>query len=174
MSIEKFRTIFGVEYYEISNDYIYELRLKNNRHPERVFSILPRFTINTNEGANNRLIDASYFLQFVGFDNNDKDKKHVFINVQAFDNNLKDEINNLGEDEFFKDIDFNKLLEKITPQTDDDMKTYQLPDTHFFIGEIEYDWSRDLESGSYELDDLRFKVIGYFDSKMNSIFFENL
>lgn len=168
--MNKFRTIFGVEYYEISNNYIYELRLKNNRQPERVFSILPRFTINTNKDANNRLIEASYFLQFIGFDKNDE--KYSFIDVQTFDNTLKEEINNTGVDEFFKNIDFKKLLEKIEPQTEEDMKAYQLSNTHFFIGEIEYFWSKNFETGYNELVDMKFNVIGYLDSNMNVNFFE--
>lgn len=175
MGISKHRTIFGVVWYELSNDYIFELRHRNIMNRDRVFDILPKYTINTNSGANNRLIDASYFLQFIGLDIDKKpDNVFSFINILPFDSILTDEINDIGVDEFFKNIDFKKLLlqSNIKSQNDDDFKAHQMPAVKFFIGEIQYTWSKDIESGYDELDDINLDVIGYLDNNMNSIFFE--
>lgn len=174
MGISKHKTIFGIIWYELSNNYIYELRQKGVNQ-FKVFDILPKYTINTNEGANNQLIDASYFLQFVGhfIDGNVKNT-YSFIDIVPFDSMLSNEISNTGLMELFENVDFKKVLTNIKPQTDDDFKAHQMPITNFFIGEIQYYWSKNFESGYDELDDIEFEVIGYLDAGMNSIFFENL
>jgi hypothetical protein len=81
MGISKIRCLLGVELFEISDKYIMELRQAHHNAKE-VFDILPEYTINTNEGANNQPIITKYFHQFMGLGDTDSEK-YLYFNLHA-------------------------------------------------------------------------------------------
>lgn len=162
--MSKFRAILNVELYEISENYIRELR-DNYQNPKMVFSILPSYTINKNKGANNDLIEADYYLQFIGLFKETTDKKYIFVNLFTSDSLLNYEISQSGLTDLFKGIDFEKLLSVFTPRTDNDIKRHTIPSSDYLVVELTYINSQDYYSGGWECD-LEVDIIGYLNKKM--------
>jgi len=96
------RSLLQVELFELSSKTIYQLR-KSHKNPNEVFELIPEFTINTNEGANNRPVTAEFFQQFIGLEK-DTDTKHLYFNLNVLDQQLDYEVGMTGKEEFFENI----------------------------------------------------------------------
>jgi hypothetical protein len=164
------RCILNIEVYEISENYIRELR-DNCQKPEMVFDILPEYTINKNEGANNCLIEANYYLQFVGLFKETTDKKYLLVNLSTADRLLDYEISQSGITDLFKDIDFEKILSVFTPRIDDDIKKHSIPASNYLVVELTYIRSQDYYSGGWECD-MEIDIIGYLNGKMEIQYYD--
>lgn len=163
------KTLMGVELYEISNNYIFKLREKQKNH-NYVFNYLPKYTINTNETANNRPILAENFHQWVGSFLQEKSEKYLYFNLKTLDNNLQQEIDNSGIEDLFKIFDFKKILSFFTPHTEDDLSKFLVPTTYYLVIEITYDSSYDGFNGEYECDVI-VDIIGYLNSNLEIYYF---
>lgn len=161
-----YRVLLGISLYELSEKYLYELR-EDKRRDREVFNILPKFTINTNEGAKNRPISADYFLQFIGF--TPSDNKYLLFDFRTIDAHLDEEISNAGYDGFFEQFDFIKLLKEFPRQTDNDMMKYNPPNINYLVFDLEYIHSTDSEG--YSDCDMNVYAVGYLNSKMELIKF---
>lgn len=159
-------------FYEISSDYIYELREKNHR-PENVFSKLPKYTINTNENANNRIIEAEYFLQFIGTYKEEKTSKYLMFDLVTNDSLLAEEISNSGYDELLKTFDFKEILSKFKPNTEEDLIHFRLSNTNYIVIELEYISSQDYETGYWDTD-MNINLFGYLNDKMELVKFTEI
>lgn len=160
--ISKVRCLLGVNLFEISNKYINELRLAHKNASE-VFKILPTYTINLNETANRQPIIAEYYHQFIGLEGDDDKKvKHLYFNLKTIDEQLQEEISNVGAEDLFKDFDFKEILSRFTPLTDDDLKNYIFPQMHYLVIEIIYTTIQDYHSGAWE-GEMELDIIGYLD-----------
>lgn len=165
----KHLTLLGItNFYEISAKYIFELREKNPK-PENVFSNLPRYTINKNENANNKIIEAEYYLQFVGCSEDEKEK-YLMFDFETIDSLLSNEISNCGYDNFFEDVDFSKILSKFKPYTEDDLMHFVLLKTNYIVIELEY-FSSYCYDGGWDTD-MNIDIIGYLNNNMELIKFE--
>lgn len=151
-------------FYEISSDYIYKLREKSHR-PENIFSNLPKYTINTN----NQIIEAEYFLQFIGTNKEEETSKYLMFDFETIDSLLSNEISNCGYDNFFEDVDFSKILSKFKPYTEDDLMHFVLPKTNYIVIELEYFSS--YYDGGWDTD-MNIDIIGYLNNNMELIKFE--
>lgn len=174
--VSKHRCLLGVQLYELSTNYMYEIREKQ-KNANRIFegSLLPEYTINTNKEANNRPIKTDYFLQFVGVfkpENYEANIKYSLFDVNTLDQLLDYEISNSGFDDLFKECDFKKLLSVFKPNTDEDMKHMAIPTTNYLVVEIIYTTTQDFYSGGWECES-EIDVIGYLDSQMQLKKFEN-
>ena len=165
-----YRCILNVEFYEISENYIRELR-NNYQNPKMVFSILPSYTINKNKDANNDLIEADYYLQFIGLSKETTDEKYIFVNLFTSDSLLDYEIRQSGLTDLFKGIDFEKILSVFTPRTDDEIKRHSIPSSDYLVVELNYIKSQDYYSGGWECD-LDIDIIGYLNKKMEIQYYD--
>lgn len=167
----KHLALLAIELYEISEKFIYELREKQHES-QNVFKYLPEYTINKNARANNRPIPATHYHQFSGtLIPDDDDTKHLFFNLNTQDSVLSEEISNSGIDDLFSGFNFEKLLSKFTPQTDDDLKKFVFPKTHYLVVELTYITSQDNYSGGYDFD-MDIDVVGYLDHNLQRQPFE--
>lgn len=166
--IHTHKALLCVEYYEISTKFIHDLRLAHTK-PEEVFRILPKYTINTNKEANNRPIDAEYFHQYVGLFDQEENVKYKYFNLHTLDVTLDEEFKAIGVDEFFKDLDFLKLLSNFTPEPDENISKFVFSNCNYFIVELVYDVSYDREGG-YDCE-TSYDIIGYLDNNLNTVYF---
>jgi hypothetical protein len=166
-----YRCLLAVNLYELSENYIYELK-ESRKNPNNIDDILPEYTINTNEGQHNQPINAPYFLQFVGNFKVDNPKKYPLFNLKTLDNLLSEEISNVGAEDLFNEFDFKKLLSVFKPQTDDDMKRYSMPYTYYLVVELTYETIQDYYSGGWECE-ISVDIVGYLDDKMQYVEYKN-
>lgn len=162
------KVLLGVELYEISSDFIHKIR-EGQPRPENVFSYLPMYTINTNDGANNRPMIAEFFHQFVGF--GEENKKYLYFNLNTIDKEFNEEISNAGIETLFQDFDFAKILSNFKPQPEDDITNFHLPWCHYLVVELIYTTSYDHYNGGWE-GDMDIDIIGYLDNDLNLKYFE--
>ena len=160
----KHLALLAVELYEITDQFIYELREKQHDSQD-VFNYLPEFTINRNENANNRPIVAKYYHQFVGAFKPDKVEKYLYFNLRSNDALLAEELAQGGVDDLFEEIDFEKMLSKFTPQQGDDITKFVFPKTNYLIVELTYVTSVDHFSGGYDCD-MTIEIVGYLDNQL--------
>lgn len=164
------KTLLGVELYEFEEKFIYELRQKQKKQ-DRIFEHLPTYTINTNEGANGRPVEAYWYLQFVGiFNDNNNNSKYLFFDLSSLDGLLNEEINQDGIENLFKEFDFKKILSVFTPATEDDYIKFGFLTTHYLIVELTYETSYDHEGG-YDCE-MYVDITGYLDNNMEIKKFE--
>ena len=152
--------LLGIELYEISENFMYDLR-EDKKNKSMIFDILPKYTINNNTDKNT-LIEANYFLQFRGFEKSDE--KFLFFNVIPLSKEFENEIDNNGIDDIFKDIDFKKILSNFDKQTDKDLKHFNFPILHFLVVEIIYLSSYNHEDRREELYDIEYNIVGYLNN----------
>jgi len=163
--LSRIRCLLGVDLFEISNKYINELRLAHKNAYE-VFEILPTYTINLNETANNRPILAENYHQFIGLeDDDDKKVKHLYFNLRTIDEQLQEEMSNIGADDMFHDFDFKKILSNFTPLNDNDLKNYVFPPINYLVIELIYTTIQDYHSGAWE-GEMELDIIGYLDNNL--------
>jgi hypothetical protein len=158
------RCLLAVEVYELSENYIFELK-EGRKKPNSIGDILPEYTINTNEGQHNQPMNADYFLQFVGLDYVKNPKNCLLFNLRTFDSILQEEISNVGIEDLFNDYDFKKLLSVFKPHTDDDMKRYSMPYTYYMVVDVVFETTQDYYSGGWECES-SVNIVGYLDDKM--------
>jgi len=169
MSVHK--CLLGVEVFEISDKYIHALRKAQESNPERVFDVLPEYTINVNEGAQvkNGLIVARYYHQFVGMFEG-KAEKYLYFNLHTLDSQLDYEFSQCGKEEFFKDLDFKKILSYFTPQNCEDISHFAIPRENYLIVELTYTSSYDNYSGATEYE-MEADITGYLNGNLEPIYF---
>jgi len=160
-----YKSLLGVELYEISNNYIYRLR-NSHRDPDEVFEFLPEFTINTNNDGNNKIMPARYFHQYTGMIEESDNKKFLFFNLKTVDANLLEEISQAGIEDLFKNIDFKSILSNFIANTEEDHAKFVFPHTNYVVVETTYITSYDHYSGGYDCDS-SYDIIGYVDDEMN-------
>jgi len=166
----KHLALLAVELYEISEEFIYNLR--EAQHPRQdVFEHLPEFTINKNEGANNQPIVAKYYHQFVGALRPEKKEKYLYFNLSTQDNILHEEISNSGMEDLFQGFDFEKLLSKFKPEPEKKISGFVIPHIYYLVVELVYTTSQDHYSGGYDCD-MDIDVVGYLDYNLQRQPFE--
>lgn len=165
----KYKSLLGVELYQISEKFIYKLR-KDRKDVTNIFSYLPIYTTNTNKEANNEPIIAEYFHQFIGFIENE-DNNYLYFNLKTIDNSLQEEIDNAGIDNMFENFDFEKILSVFTPEPEENLQKFMFANTNYLIVEITYLTSYDNYNGGYECE-TSYNIIGYLDKELVPKYFE--
>lgn len=163
------RCILNVELYEISEKFIRKLR-NANKKPEMIFDILPEYSINENKGANNCLVEAKYYLQFIGgFETTGEN--YLLVNLSTSDRLLDYEIRESGIVDLFKEIDFKKILSVFTPLTDDAIKKHVISTSKYLVVELTYDYTVDYYGGGWDCD-MVIDIIGYLNNKMEIQYYD--
>jgi len=167
--ISKIKCLLGVELYEISDKFIYNLRTAQ-KHRQNVFDYLPKYVLNTNAGQHNQPVTAEYHHQFVGlFSNDTTNDYHLYFSLETLDYTLEEEISNVGIEDLFKKFDFLKLLAKFVPQSEDDLSKFVFPRMNYLIVEITYDVTYD-HDGGYDCD-MDIDISGYLNDKLEPTYF---
>jgi hypothetical protein len=167
----KHLALLAVELYEITERFIYELREKQHESQD-VFNYLPEYTINNNDTAKKQPIEARYYHQFVGsLEPHDEGEKYLYFNLSTQDRLLEHEIEESGVDNFFADLDFEKLLSKFTPEPQENITAFVFPKTHYLVVEITYITGYDHYSGGYDYD-MKVDIVGYLDHALQRQPFE--
>jgi len=159
MRNNKMKCLLGIELYKLSAQYIFRLR-EAHRNPDELWDFLPTYTINKNDGANNRIRLAEDYLQFTG-SFAEEEGEYLLFNLDTLDRQFEEEISNCGFEEMFKDVDFEKILSVFPPNRDHDHRKFVFPTTYYLIVELEYVGG--YCEGVYELDEVLYNIIGYFD-----------
>lgn len=157
----KIKTLLSVKLFEVSNNFIYNLSKDKPRH-DKVWDLLPKYTINNNDGANNRPVIADWYLQFVGTHEDINNKKYLLFDLDTQDEILNEDIAQAGIEDLFKDFDFNKLLSVFKPQPETDITNFNFPKTNYIVVELNY-----LTGGfDYYETELVVNIKGYLDDNM--------
>jgi len=161
--MSKYLTLLGVELYELTNTYIYELREKRH-NGESVFNELPEYTFNRN--TNTGLICyAREHHQFVGSMKPDKEEKYLYFNLSTIDSILDYEIGEMGYEDLFDGINLEKFLDVFKPHTVNDHQKRVMPHTHYLIISVGC-------YGSGEDFDVEYDIEGYLDHNLQRQTFE--
>lgn len=153
--------LLGVELYEVSNNFMFNLR-ESRPNPSSLFKILPEFTL-TDKG---NIVTAEWYHQFIGCINEKNNKKYTYLNLVTNDSLLLEEVSNCGyEDLFEKDLDMNKILSMFGKQKDDDISGFVFPVINYLIVEIKYVTTYDHFNGGYDSEGY-FTIVGYLDEKL--------
>lgn len=163
---EKIKCLLGVEYFEISDNFIHNLR-ENHKHPEQAFDYLPTYTL----GKNNQIVNAEEYHQFVGFKKKEKPEFFPYFNLKTMDNLLQEEVDNCGYEELFKKENFLKHLMKFLPEKQENISNFVFPRTNYLIVELTYVTSYDHYSGGYDCD-VEIEIVGYLGGNFSPQFFE--
>lgn len=164
--VSKVQCLLGVEYFEISDNFIYNLR-ENHKRVDKVFDFLPKYTL----GGNNQIVLAEYYHQFVGFEKKEKPEFYPYFNLKTMDNLLQEEIDNAGCEDLFKEENFLKHLMKFLPEKQENISNFVFPRTNYLIVELTYITSQDHHSGGYECD-MEIEIVGYLSGNFSPQFFE--
>jgi hypothetical protein len=167
------KCLMGVEVFEVSDKYMFALRKAQEPNPDRIFDVLPEYTINENEGAKvkNSLIVARYYHQFVGMFEGEG-RKYLYFNLHTLDSHLDYEISGCGIEDLFKDLDFKKILSIFAPHNVDDLSHFVLPRENYLIVELTYTSSYDNYSGATEYE-MEADITGYLNDKLEPVYFQN-
>lgn len=160
--MDRVKTLLSVKLFEVSNNFIYNLSKDKKRH-DRVWDLLPKYTINTNKDANNSPVIADWYLQFVGTHEDEIDnKKYLLFDLDTQDEILNEEISQGGIEDLFKDFDFKKLLSVFKPHPETDITNFNFPKTNYIVVELEY------INGGYEYyeTEMNIYIKGYLDDNM--------
>ena len=159
------RHLVRVEIVKISSEYIYDLR-SDKKNKDSIFTLLPQYTINKNDGANNCPIPADAYLQFVGFSKDDfVGQEYLLFDLDVLDEELRSLVDgNIGDIIEIENIDFEKILKPFNYNTEEDLKKINFPKSNYIIVEIEHLSSHDYYDG-YDYN-YNFSIIGYLDEQM--------
>jgi hypothetical protein len=160
------KCLMGVEFFEISDKYIYELRQKHINQRE-LFGFLPKYTLNLNEGQHNQPIFAEYYHQFMGSSDSHV-AKYWYFDLKPLDNQLEYELGYEDIEKLFKDYDFKKILSNFTPHSDDDISHHVIPQIHYLIVEMIYTGGGKFDDDDF---DLEIKITGYLNKDLQPIYF---
>lgn len=163
MSVVK--CLLSVELFELSSNYINEIRKKHKRDDE-VFELLPEFTLR----GDNHIIIAEYYLQFIGLEEVENPTKYLMFNLHTLDHQLDYEISQTGMEDLLKEIDFKNILSKFVPQSDDDMSKFAFPETNYLIVELTYNTYYDNYSGATE-GEMEIDITGYLNGNLEAVYF---
>lgn len=156
--------LMGVELFTVSNNFIYKISQKKPM-PYQIFNLLPKYTINTNEGGLNRIILAEEFLQFVGtFESDKNDPKYMMFNITTLDSLLNEEIGGAGIEDLFDDFDFKQVLSHFVPQLVRELENMIFPHVNYLVVELHYNGGFDHE-GVYDCD-MHVEIVGFLDGDM--------
>ena len=172
MGIRKKIDIINIKMLELSNNYLFNMRNHKFSKDNIMFKSLPEFVINDK----GKLINAEYYLQYVGLFKSDKTEKYIFVDVNLNDETLSEEFSYNGVEDNFNDVDFREIISQtpsISLTTEDDFKHHRMFRSNYFIFETTYFSSYSHEYGD-ELDDIKFNLIGYLDNNMNKILYSEL
>ena len=165
MSVVK--CLLGVELFELSSNYINEIRKKHKRDDE-VFELLPEFTLR----GDNKVVIAEYYLQFIGLEVVECPEKFLMFNLLTLDHQLDYEMTQGSIEDLLKEIDFKKILSAFVPQSDDDMSKFAFPEIHYLIVELTYNTYYDNYSGATE-GEMEIDITGYLNKNLEAISFTN-
>ena len=161
MNYQTHLAIASVDVYTIWNNDIYELYQKYHRR-DSVWEQLHPWAINGNETANNRPIDAKYYHQFMGqYEQDDNEHSAILFDIRTEDEILQEEINAIGIEETFKDIDFKEIFSNFEI-IDYEFRYRRLRPPIYLI--IEYTWTGDGEDFEAHVD-----IIGYLNDKLEKV-----
>jgi len=156
--------LVGVELFNVSNNFIYKIS-QCRPMPYQIFKVLPKYTINTNEGGLNKIILAEEFLQFVGtFESDKMNTKYLMFNFNTLDSLLNEEMNQAGIEDLFKDYDFKQVLSHFVPQEEEDLEQFVFPHVNYLVVELRYDGGFDHE-GIYDCD-MHVEITGFLKGNM--------
>jgi hypothetical protein len=161
------RTLLGVQLYEITDNYLFKLREKQ-KIPENIFKFLPKYTLNEKNNKCPTLSD--FYLQYMGFSYKDEPQKFLIFNLDTIDSLLKEEIDNAGCDDLFKNFNFEHILSVFTPHTEEDLMHHIIPTTNYIVVEINYDITFDDYSGGYD-GDSTIRIVGYLNEKLEIVYY---
>lgn len=163
------RGLVGISLYELSNNYIHKLRSSKFK-PDAWHTLVPEYTIATTESGKNIIHPCEYYLQFVGFTETPENEKYLVFDLNSIDNLINEEVSASDWDDFFKDVDFKKILDVFPKQTDYDMKNHSMPRFNYLVVDLEYDFSYD-HDGGYD-SEMYVNVVGYLNHNMELVKFE--
>lgn len=168
----KHLALLGVEFFEISNNFIYKLRESHPR-PDNIFKFLPTYTINTNKDANNKIVVAEEFHQFIGMmkHNEDANEKYVYFNLNTVDATLNEEISNSGMEYLFKNFNFKHLLRFFKPEDENNISNFVFPNVNYLVVELTYTTSYDHYSGGYDCE-MEIDIVGFLNSMLQLQYFQ--
>jgi hypothetical protein len=150
MGRSKHRCLLAIDVVELTGAEIGKLR-EQYQHDRYLESVLPKYTINTNNEKGG-IIESAYFLQFT----DEGDKIYTLFDYSTVDRLLQEEISNCGLDDMLKHCDIRPYLEKFSKQN---YETFgrNLSSAEYLVIDIEY------SGGGYwnEYDvDVDFSVAG--------------
>ena len=153
--------LLSVHMYKFTENDFYELRHGHNR-PNTVFEFLPEFTINK---STNKIVDAKYYLQYVGLIKNESHdiEELIFVDFGTLDAELDNEISHCGYEELLNPFDIKKILSVFEPNTYNDFTKHMFPKTNYLVIETEYISSRDYINGGYDVD-VKYDIVGYLEN----------
>lgn len=162
--MNKHRTLLGINIYEIDSNFLYEQR--NSRfNSESIFKNIPKYTF----GNNGNVIDAKYYLQFIGLTKEEENKEFILFEVQTLDDNMLCEMDYVGEENILNEIssDLKEVIKKLPKTSVEDFKNRCFNKTNYLVVDIFYK-----SSGPYGIDDdleITYDLVGYLDSQMQLI-----
>lgn len=162
--MNKHRSLLGINIFEIDSVFLYEQR--NSRfNSESIFKNIPKYTF----GNNGNVIDAKYYLQFIGLTKEEENKKFTLFEVQTLDDNMFYEIENLGEENFLNEIStyLKEVIKKLPKTSVEEFQKHCFNKTSYLVVDILYK-----SSGPYGIDDdleITYDLVGYLDSEMKII-----
>jgi len=173
--MSKERTLLAItNRYLFNEDDIYNFRQKFQT-PEQMFSHLPKWTLNEKYDT---IIDADYFLQFVGQYKDDfPNKYYYFFDLEAIDPLLMEEIDNSGYDNLLNKTKYNdikrpewiKILKTFNWDNYNDFGKHVISDNNYIIVDLEFVCSGDW----YQECDMYISITEYLDKNFNLKKFEN-
>lgn len=161
--MSKHTGLLGIRIYEIDTKLIYEIK-KNKKGNLRTNGLLPRYTF----GNEDNIIDAEYYLQFVGLSETEENKNFFLFDISTLDDIIDEEIRNLGEEEFLNNFNLKEIINKLEIKNIEEFKLHCQDVTNYLIIDINYDRYDDFQFGGYEYD-ISYKLVGYLDKDMNKI-----
>lgn len=162
--MNKHRTLLGINIYEIDSNFLYEQR--NSRfNSESIFKNIPKYTF----GDNGSVIDAKYYLQFIGLTKEEENKEFILFEVQTLDDNMFYEIENLGEENFLNEFsnDLREAIKKLPKTSVEEFKKHIFNKTNYLVIDVFYN-----TFGTYGIDselEVTYNLVGYLDKDMKLI-----
>jgi hypothetical protein len=175
MSVNKIKTLLAITNTYLFNEKdIYNFRQKFQT-PEQMFTHLPKWTLNEKYDT---IIEAEYFLQFVGQSNDDyPNEEFYFFDLEAIDPMLLEEIDNSGYDNLLNNTKYNdierpewiKILKKFKWENYNDFSKHFISKNYYILVNLEYVCSGDW----YQECDMYTSITEYFDENFNLKKFED-
>lgn len=157
------KALLGLEITEVSTDLIYRMR-KEKFNPDSIFDFLPEFVLIDN----NTIQPSEYYLQFVGFEENEENRTYYLLNVNTLDHTLDYEIGNYGVEELLNQLNVQNILNKLQISQQETVKYQAFPRVNYLVVDMIINNYYDSYGGGYECD-IEYKLSGYLDKDLNLI-----
>lgn len=162
--MNKHRSLLGINIFEIDSDFLYEQR-KSRFKSESIFNILPKYIF----GNNGNILEAEYYLQFIGQVKEEKNQKFILFEIQTLDDILFEEIKDIGECEFLNEIStyLKDVINKLPKKNIEEFQKHCFNKTSYLVVDILY-----ISHGTYGVDyetDVEYNLIGYLDKDLKLI-----